>query len=101
MAQVKDCLTGKTRKVKNLGWLTDNWKHVESIQVTARKVYQGEYVDGNMLVVMDNGLEYSTTWASLDVCWSWLQRSIFEGVDLVWLGYKTKVTKGNPRPEGL
>jgi hypothetical protein len=101
MAQVTDTLTGKAKHVSNLGWLLRNWQRVETIIIQDAPGGLQIEQDGKMIVILDNGLEYSCLWADLSICWKWLQRPVFYGVDLIWLGYRTKIKKGNPRPEGL
>lgn len=67
---------GVTKSVKNLGWLLRNWQQVHKIWF---EVDSNNQNDGNLNVLLRNGGIYSTEFASLTVCFNWLNRPVFKG----------------------
>ncbi len=72
----------KWKRVKNLGWLVRNWKSVTSFDV--RRGY-GSW-DATLIAFIDNGNVYATPYASRYVLANFLDRSIFRGIPVLWLG---------------
>lgn len=80
-------LDGRVKRVKNLGWLLRNWKRVDR---TLGFKLTGTSDGGCRLVarlrldypVLPNAEPHSyvTDFASLTVCWSWLDRPVFGGI---------------------
>lgn len=113
---------GKAKAVKNLGWLLQHWKDVESFEVTEG----GKFGSSDVVLrawlhtVDDHGIKtrypdrgptsgdyYETDFASRSVLADFLQRPVFEGLPIKWLGKSMKVgpalkefgyiKKSNPR----
>lgn len=72
---------GQIRKVKNLGWLLRNWQKVESFCFDYRPDDK-RMVDGQLVANLRDGGKYVTDYASLSVCWNWLDRPVFRGLPL-------------------
>lgn len=65
--------------VKNLGWLLSNWQEVTAFHFD----YQPDGMDdGRLIAVLKCGGTYVTTYASLTVCFRWLNRPVFRGLPL-------------------
>ncbi len=77
----------KIRRVKNLGWLMRHWKDVQSFTVECTR--NGAYIMGDdacyLRAPLRDGRTYETGWADSSVCWDWLDRPIFRGVELLWI----------------
>lgn len=87
---------GHSRHVANLGWLLRNCKAVR--QISVMPLYADESSDCRMRVLLEKDVVYICTWADKALCWKWLQRSVFIGVDLTWFDFETQVTKGQAMP---
>src|SRR4051812_5118085 len=85
----------KWKEVKNLGWLINNWKGVELIDVRKYKgsVRNGPGLRDDALLVahMRDGKVYATPFASREVLAHWLNRPVFKGANVVWFGRRTTV----------
>lgn len=70
----------KPFQVKNLGWLLRHWQEVTAFQFD----YQpSDSWDGRLIAVLKCGGTYVTKFASLTVCFRWLNRPVFKGLPLV------------------
>ena len=84
---------GKTREVRNLGWLLRRcsknkpWQGVKQIAVinALNKNY-----DCLMIAIMLDGYVYSCEWQSREILRKWLHRPTIKGRDLVWFSEKTQ-----------
>lgn len=82
---------GTVKAVKNLGWLLRSWKRVETIKV--REPEHGDGFDAELIVILRDGTIYETPFASRLVLWSFLNRPVFEGLDVEWFGEKRTLAK--------
>lgn len=65
--------------VRNLGWLLRNWQKVTAFHFD----YQpSDSWDGRLIAVLKCGGTYVTQYASLTVCFRWLNRPVFKGLPL-------------------
>lgn len=65
--------------VKNLGWLLSNWQEISAFHFD----YQPDgNDDGRLIAVLKCGGTYVTKYASLTVCFRWLNRPVFRGLPL-------------------
>jgi hypothetical protein len=81
---------GTTRQVKNLGWLLRHWKNVEQIQVSA----PWTNAEGRLVVILGQScahMSYDTLFMSRAVLHNFLDRPVFRGVPVDWLGITCKV----------
>lgn len=69
---------GKAKAVKNLGWLLRHWKDVEWLGFNYAPDSKRK-IDGQLVAKLTDGSTYLTDYASLSVCWNWLDRPIFRG----------------------
>ena len=67
---------GATKQVKNLGWLLRNWQQVHKIWFELNS--DDSKNDGKLIVLLHNGGKYETDFASLTVCFNWLNRPVFK-----------------------
>ena len=63
--------------VKNLGYLLRNWQGLEYIGFN---YYPQNMVDGQLVAHWQDGKTYLTDYASISVCWNFLNRPIFKGL---------------------
>lgn len=70
----------KPKAVKNLGWLLRHWSQVEWIGFNYSPDSK-RLIDGQLVAKLRDGTTYLTDYASLSVCWNWLDRPIFQGVE--------------------
>lgn len=95
---------GKRTEVKNLGWLLRNWKDVESFEVREGEGSWDVTLRAWLHTVDDGGIKtaypkrgatsgdyYETDFADRGVLAEFLQRPVFEGTPIDWLGEKLKV----------
>lgn len=73
---------GKTRTVKNLGWLLRNWQSVESFAVVPPSSDGWEVGLHANLKERTGDRAYFSDWASLSVLFRWLNRPVFRGLRL-------------------
>ena len=69
----------KPFEVKNLGWLLSNWQEVTAFHFDYRPEGMN---DGRLIAVLKCGGTYATQYASLTVCFRWLNRPVFKGLPL-------------------
>lgn len=69
----------KEIKVKNLGWLVRHWKEISSLGFN---YVPFDMCDGQLVGRLKNGSVYFSDFASFQVCWHFLNRSIFKGLEL-------------------
>lgn len=69
----------KPFEVKNLGWLLSNWQEVTAFHFDYRPEGMN---DGRLIAVLKCGGTYVSTFASLTVCFRWLNRPVFKGLPL-------------------
>lgn len=69
---------GKTRTVKNLGWLLRNWREVESFKLAKHGKFPND--EGRMTAFLKCGGKYETGWASFDLMQEWIKRPVFFGL---------------------
>lgn len=73
---------GKTRKVKNLGWLIRNASRISVIHIDP---HPSEETGCVLTAHINNGDKYATDWASKTVCWDWLRfRRVLKGIRVCW-----------------
>jgi hypothetical protein len=66
---------GKTRNVKDHGWLLRHQREVTMIEVSP----QGHFAkpvkgfESRMIATLQNGVRYITNWASTSVCRDWIK----------------------------
>lgn len=95
------------KSVRNLGWLLRNWRDVarfEVLRASAPEVakypeiageHEGKYLEGRkypegiLVAYLHDGREYRTLFACLTVCRSFLDRPVFRGLPLTFLGEET------------
>ena len=76
----KITIGGKTRSVKNLGWLRRNWQKVDSFTLVSGKgVAHGP---GKMIAYLRGGGQYEMDWASESSMREWLDRPVFRGLPI-------------------
>lgn len=78
---------GATKAVKNLGWLLRNWQGIHEISF---EVNTDDKYDGKLIVLFKDGGKYVTDFASLTVCFDWLNRSVFKGQNFT-IYYSNKI----------
>jgi hypothetical protein len=66
----------KLKPVKNLGWLLRHWQEVNQLGFN----YGPDSNDGTLVAKMKNGDAYFCDYASLMVCWRFLDRPVFRGI---------------------
>lgn len=76
MCEVKR--NGKTKAVKNLGWLLRHWKEIYSFEVAYA-------TDGYILTAFGDDWVFTTDYASLSVLHGFLNRPVFVGLPVAWL----------------
>lgn len=71
--------------VKNLGWLLRHWQGVQSLGFNYAPDSK-RMIDGELIARMRDGTTYISEYASLSVCWNWLDRPVFRDLPfkLVW-----------------
>lgn len=69
----------KPKAVKNLGWLLRHWKEVEWLGFNYQPNSR-EMIDGELVAQLKGGTVYLSSYSSLSVCWNWLNRPIFKGL---------------------
>lgn len=74
---------GKSRPVKNLGWLLKHWKDVDYIRITKLKGGRCWFRAFMKNPTRDKVFYYFTVWESTANCIEWLHRPVFEGLPLV------------------
>ena len=80
---------GTKKQVKNLGWLLRNWQKVESLTFE----YEPDITtDGKLVANLKDGRKFITDYSCLFVCWSWLNRPVFRGINFTCrqMGYFNK-----------
>lgn len=83
MAKVTNLETNKTKEVKNLGWLRNNWQQIQSFEVVKNK--PGSMYDCVLKAhCFKNDVKsiYETDFASFSICLDFLDRPIFRLKDL-------------------
>lgn len=80
---------GTVKPVKNLGWLLRNWQDVARIEIHQPDCHRFENWDVLMVAHLKDGRRYSTTWADAGVCRAWLNRPVFRGLPLNFIGEET------------
>lgn len=75
---------GRTKQVKNLGWLLKHWRDVDHFET--EMLPSGEVL---MVAYLRDGGTYQTNWASPNVMRQWLHRPVFRGIRVVWMGEET------------
>lgn len=79
MKQATVTLPGeKPKTVKNLGWLLAHWNQVDRLAFVWAPSKE-TVCDGKLVVTLRGGTVYETDFASLSVCWRWLNRPVFIG----------------------
>jgi len=68
---------GKVTNLKNLGWLLRNWQKVKQIGFN---YFPNNGNDGQLVAVTNDGTAYFCDYASLSVCWRFLDRPCFQGL---------------------
>jgi hypothetical protein len=68
----------KEIKVKNLGWLLRHWKEISSLRFNYAPL---NMCDGQLVGRMKDGSVYFSDFACFHVCWNFLNRSIFKGLE--------------------
>jgi hypothetical protein len=69
----------KPKQVKDLGWLLRHWQKVESFGFNYSPDSRN-MCDGELVARLRGGTVYMTGFASLSVCWNWLDRPIFRSL---------------------
>ena len=75
--------------IKNLSWLLRNWKRVESLGFNYAPDNQ-TMNDGQLVAKLYGGGIYFCDFASLSVCWNWLNRPVFKGCKFVLVQFFDK-----------
>ncbi len=72
----------KPLAVKNLGWLLRNWQGVEWLGFNYVGQVKGCPLrdDGELVAKMRDGSTYITSYASIEVCWNFVNRPVFKGL---------------------
>lgn len=70
----------KPKAVKNLGWLLRHWSQVEWLGFNYSPDDR-RMIDGQLVAKLRDGTTYLTDYASLSVCWNFLNRPVFKGVE--------------------
>lgn len=78
----------KPRAVKNLGWLLRHWQGLSHLGFNYDPDSK-RMTDGELVAKYINGLAYISDFASLPICWHWLDRSIFQGVTFLLVDNRT------------
>jgi len=87
---------GKTREVKNLGWLLANWRSVTGFTVEPHPVIDsGFQPDAVLIAHLRCGGEYRTGFYCLAILKDFLDRPVFRGVNIA---YRNFVPPTPPRP---
>lgn len=68
--------TEQVKRTKDLGWLLRNWQKVSSLQFN----YFPQVMDGELVASLKQGGLWASDFASLSVCWHWLDRPVFRGL---------------------
>lgn len=68
------------KAVKNLGWLLRHWQTVEWLGFNYSPDSK-RMIDGQLVARFRDGTVYMTDYASLSVCWHFLDRPVFKGVE--------------------
>lgn len=71
---------GIPRKVKNLRWLLHHADRVRYLVFFYNPGDAGQYSEGVLEAILRDGGKYRVSWASLSVCWAWLNRPKFRGL---------------------
>jgi hypothetical protein len=84
------------RRVKNLGWLLRNWKSVERFVIKApdRKGADIGLGEARLVARLHDGETYETSFASSEVLFNWLNRPVFKGASVQWLGEHAEIGRG-------
>ena len=82
------------KSVKNLGWLLRHWQEVEKLGFN---YYPENMNDGELVAYLRGGKVYLTKFASLSVCWNWLDRPIFRGVKFKLVIFPIQSWRANSR----
>lgn len=80
----------KTKTVTNLGWLLRNWQKVERIRVV--KANRGNN-DAILSAKLKGGGWYATPYASTEILQDFLDRPVFQGLEVSWFGKKMRIGK--------
>jgi hypothetical protein len=85
---------GRLQRVTGIKWLLRNWRDHDSFVVEdlGRR-------GAMMRVRMQDGRWYETPFASRDLLWDWINRPVFRGSNVNWMGFHT--IAGGPRPPGV
>lgn len=78
---------GVRREVKNLGWLLRNWQTVHHLEFHIK----GNHETHELVSIHRDGTEYHSSFEDLTVFWSWVDRPIFEGVNLAVVSKNKRV----------
>jgi hypothetical protein len=68
------------KAVKNLGWLLKHWRQVEWLGFNWAPDNK-RVIDGELVARLLDGSVYLSEYASLGVCWNWLNRPVFKGLE--------------------
>lgn len=69
---------GATRTLKNLGWLLRNANRVEGFRFVLSDGPDASGWEGRLVAELQDGGSFVAGWASLSVCWDWLNRPRFQ-----------------------
>lgn len=93
-------INGKTRVVKNLGWIRRNWKNIERLEwKTYGKTLPGPTKtdrfmdDGEFWAIMRDGSVYKTPYACFSVWRNFIRRPVFYGLPCSIDGRETVVSR--------
>jgi hypothetical protein len=82
---------GRTKVLKNLGWLFSHWKDVKNLEF--RFIPGNKMVDGELIAHLDDGGIYRTDYASYGVARDILDRPVFEGLSLTTIRGDDRTTE--------
>lgn len=72
----------RTRTSKDLGWILRHWKSISFEDGFSFLYFPSGMRDGHLTAKLRDGTTYSTDYASLSVCFHWLDRPVFRGLPL-------------------
>ncbi len=98
---------GRTKPVKNLGYLLRRWRDVTCVEVTPFNQTELTHTPGftafppdcTLIVYFNNKDKYVTDFHSAGILWIWLSRPVLVGAPLTWFGLETKC--GSKAPDVL
>lgn len=88
----------RTRTSKDLGWILRHWQRISFEGGFSFLYFPRDMVDGRLIANLRDGTVYSTDFASLAVCFHWLDRPVFRGLPLTVVSSRGTAhwTIGNP-----